>query len=97
MRDKTVGVRELKIHLSKYLKDIKRGEEIIVSERGKGIAMLLPLRPLSEQSRIEAALLRLSAEGKILLPVSLRKPSVMRGRKKIKGTPFSDAVIEGRG
>lgn len=96
MRDKTVGVRELKIHLSKYLKDVKRGGEIIVSERGKGIAMILPLKPLSEQARIKSALLRLSAEGKILLPASLKKPSVLRGRKKVKGTPFSDAVIEGR-
>lgn len=92
----TVGVRELKIHLSKYLKAVKRGEELIVSERGKGIATILPLRPLSEQTRIEAALLKLSVEGRILLPTSLKNPPALKGRKKAKGTPFSDAVVEGR-
>lgn len=96
MRDKTVGVRELKTHLSKYLKDVKRGGEIVVSERGKDIAMILPLKSLSEQSLIISALLKLSVEGKIILPFSLKKPSVLMGRKKVKGTPFSDGVIEDR-
>lgn len=96
MRDKIVGVRELKTHLSKYLKDVKRGEGIVVSERGKGIAMILSLKSLSEQSLIESALLKLSAEGKIILPFSLKPPSLLIGRKKVKGTPFSDAVIEDR-
>lgn len=96
MNAKTVGVRELKIHLSKYLKVVKKGEELIVSERGKGISMILPLRPLSEQTRIEAALLKLSVQGRILLPASLKNPPVLKSRKKVRGTPFSDAVIDGR-
>lgn len=96
MSDKTVGVRELKVHLSKYLREVKRGEEIIVSERGKGIAMILPLRPIPEQPRTESVLLKLSAEGLIVLPALLKKPPLLSGRKKVKGTPLSDAVIEGR-
>lgn len=96
MTTTTVGIRELKIHLSKYLRAVKKGEELIVSERGKEIATILPLRPLSEQTRIEAALLKLSVEGRILLPASLKNLPVLKGRKKTKGSPFSDAIIEGR-
>lgn len=96
MSNKTVGIRELKVHLSKYLQEVKRGEEIIISERGKGIAMILPLRTVPEQQRIESALLKLSAAGRIVLPALLKKPPVLSGRKKVNGEPFSDAVIEGR-
>ncbi len=96
MSDKTVGIRELKVHISKYLKEVKRGEEIIILERGKGIAMILPLRTVPEQPRIEAALLKLSAAGRIVLSALLKKPPVLGGRKKVTGEPFSDAVIEGR-
>ena len=31
-----IGVRELKIHLSKYLREVKEGEDVLVTERGQG-------------------------------------------------------------
>lgn len=42
---KTVGVTELKAHLSRYLKEVKQGEEILITKRGTPIARLLPLKP----------------------------------------------------
>lgn len=36
----TVGVRELKAHLSEYLARARAGEVIIVTERGKPVAQL---------------------------------------------------------
>lgn len=40
-----VAVRELKARLSEYLARVKAGEEVVVTERGRGIARLLPISP----------------------------------------------------
>ncbi|MGH8647137.1 MAG: type II toxin-antitoxin system Phd/YefM family antitoxin [Gammaproteobacteria bacterium] len=45
-----ISVRELKNHLSEYLRRVQAGEELIVTSRGKEVARLVP--PQGE--RIEA-------------------------------------------
>jgi antitoxin (DNA-binding transcriptional repressor) of toxin-antitoxin stability system len=37
---KTAGVRELKAHLSAYLRDVERGEVVLVTDRGRVVAEL---------------------------------------------------------
>ena len=37
---KTVGVRELKSRLSEYLRMVRRGEEVLITDRGEVIAEL---------------------------------------------------------
>jgi prevent-host-death family protein len=44
-REKTVGVRELRQNLSRYLQRIKAGESLVVTERGQEVARLVPTRP----------------------------------------------------
>src|SRR5262245_25241946 len=39
---KTVGVRDLKAHLSTHLKDVARGDIILVTDRGRVVAELRP-------------------------------------------------------
>jgi prevent-host-death family protein len=41
MSDK-VGVRELRQHLSRYLDRVKDGEALVVTERGREVARLIP-------------------------------------------------------
>lgn len=94
---RTVGIRELKIHISKYLKNVKEGGELLVSERGKTIAMIVPIsKPRPEQVKLHSILVRLSDEGKIMMPAAYTKPSRPLSRKKVTGTPFSDAIKEAR-
>ncbi len=38
-----IGIREAKIHLSKYLRMVKQGREIIVTERGQPIGKIVPI------------------------------------------------------
>ncbi len=45
---RAVGVRELKARLSHYLRRIKAGERVLVTERGQVIAELAPPAPLAE-------------------------------------------------
>jgi prevent-host-death family protein len=38
-----IGVRELKAHLSEYLKRVQAGERLTVTDRGRAIATLTPV------------------------------------------------------
>lgn len=39
----TVGIRELKAHLSRHLKRVRSGARIVVTERGRTIATINPV------------------------------------------------------
>ena len=81
-----VGVRELRAGLSRFLQRVKEGEEIVVTERGKPVARIVPEK---EPSAWE----RLVSSGAIT-PAKRPKTSVPRPIKA-DGT-VSDLVIEGR-
>jgi len=93
---KAVGIRELKTHLSRYVQDVKNGDEILVSERGRVIAKLVSIEPHTEAARFQNLLLKLSAEGQISLPKIQARAALPVRRKKVKGAPLADAVIEDR-
>ncbi len=42
---RSVGVRELRQNLSKYLAEVKTGESFVVTERGREVARLSPSGP----------------------------------------------------
>ena len=39
----TVGIRELKTHLSRHLKRVRSGERLVVTEHGRSIATISPI------------------------------------------------------
>jgi prevent-host-death family protein len=50
-----VGVRELRQNLSVYLRRVKEGESLEVTEHGRAVAVLAPLRePVSAYDRMVA-------------------------------------------
>ena len=81
-----VGIRELNNHLSRYLDRVREGDEVVVTDRGRAIARLVPLGD-------ERVLDRLVAEG-VVTPARGAK---QRATKPIatKG-PASDLVGEQR-
>src|ERR1022692_3174743 len=52
---KTVGVRELRQNLSRYLERVKEGETLTVTERGHEVARLVPSRPDIDPYYLEVA------------------------------------------
>lgn len=48
---KVVGIRELKARLSEYIRRIRDGEEVLVTDRGKVVAELGPPRRLTPEPR----------------------------------------------
>jgi prevent-host-death family protein len=81
-----VGIRELRNHLSLYLDRVRDGDEIVVTDRGRAIARVVPLGG-------ERVLDRLIAEG-IVTPARQTKQRATTPLKT-KGT-VSDLVGEQR-
>jgi len=91
---KTVGSRELKNRLGRYLGMVGRGETIIVTDRGKPVARLVPPEPKPEETySVEDLLRRLEAEGHLR-----RGTGKFKAFKPVvtKGKPASRMILEDR-
>jgi len=65
MAQTTIGIRDLKAHLSNYVQQAKSGNVVVITERGQPVARLTPIRPTIEQrldELIEAGLLEWSGQ-----------------------------------
>lgn len=84
------GIKELKNRLSYYLREVKKGERILITDREKVIATIVPVERAEEDSR----LFSLVKEGFAIW--SGGKPAGSRSLVKIKGKTVSEIVIEDR-
>jgi len=71
---KTVPVAELKASLSAYLRRVKAGEDVLVTERGRPIARLTPAGPAGWPAHLES----MAAQGLITAGVSKLPPGFWR-------------------
>ena len=63
---KAVGVRELKAHLSRYLREVRAGEVILVTDRNQVVAELrAPESGAAEESELARGLRQLAAKGRL--------------------------------
>ncbi|MHB8695251.1 MAG: type II toxin-antitoxin system Phd/YefM family antitoxin [Solirubrobacteraceae bacterium] len=82
-----VGIRELRADLSRWVKRVHEGEEVVVTDRGKAVARLVPVAG-------ERTIDRLIREG-LVTPA----PRPWRGKlpRPIEGAgPLSDIVLDDR-
>jgi prevent-host-death family protein len=86
----TVGVRELRDHLSVYLERVKAGEVFTVTEHGRPIAKLVRDDPGS------ARLLELAAQGRVTLATGPRVRWADLPKVQYDG-PIQDLMDEIRG
>ena len=73
---KAAKVSELKASLSKYLARVKRGEQVVITERGRPVAKLVPLpsHPEGMEDAEWVRLLDLERRGVLKLPERLGPP-----------------------
>jgi prevent-host-death family protein len=81
-----VGVRELRNNLSQYLERVQAGDEVLITERGRAIARVLPLKG-------ERTLDRLIANG---LVTPAREPKRSTSRPLKTAGTVSDLVADQR-
>jgi len=91
MRERSLGIRELKSRLSECVREVRRGATIIVTEHGRRVARLVP-----ETDSFEERLAILKSTGTILWSgrrLGARKPSIRtRGRRTV-----AEILVENRG
>ncbi len=82
--DDRVGVRELRQDLSRYLRRVRRGERLVVTERGRPLAVLSPwadagdpLDALIAEGRVRRG------EGDLLQIRSLTRPVSHEGTRAL--------------
>ena len=85
-----VGVRELKIHLSRHLKRVQSGTRLLVTDRGRSIATI---SPVAAPIDVEWAH-RLVAEGEAHWNGG--KPTGAARPARVTGQPASSIVLEDR-
>jgi len=96
---KSVQIGELKNHLSAHLREVRKGEEIIVRDRNLPVAKIIPYVPesIEEQERM------LIAQGKLRPPKNPAKDRTKwldeffaMPRPKVSGRSAIQAVIDER-
>lgn len=86
-----VGLREANMHFSKYLKLVRKGQEVVVTERGSPVAVIKPLvKKATPDDKIRSledqGILRRAVKGKLPLGRAIA----------IGGKPLSETIIEER-
>ncbi len=76
-----VGLREANMHFSKYVKMVRNGQEVVVTERGTAIAVIKPLGP---QASPEKRMKMLEEQG------------ILRRAEKKRFTPVAPITIKGK-
>lgn len=91
MRERTIGIRELKSKLSECVRDVKGGTTIVVTEHGRRVARLVP-----EADSLDERLAILKSAGTVLWSGcrlgKTRSDVRPRGKRTV-----ADIVVENRG
>lgn len=93
----SVGIRELKAHLSAYIEQVRRGQSIVITDRGKPVARLASIALQPDHDQLPAKWRQLIETGKVINkgPLTLDKlprplPPLLGGKS------LSDLIIEER-
>ena len=91
-KSNVVGVRELRAHLSAYLRRVARGESVVVGDRRRQpIARLVPVERNAEEEWLDELVAR-GAVVRPTAPIVLSKPIRLKGKGKLA----SEIVLEDR-
>lgn len=85
---KTVGLRELKNGLSRYVQEVRQGQEILVTDRGQVVAELRPPTPPEARRALHPGIAALARRG-LLTPGT---PGTVRYARLPALMPAGDAL-----
>lgn len=89
-----LGLRKANQQFSKAIKAVRAGKEVVLTERGRPIAVI---KPITRSDTGAAALQEMADEGLLTLPSRKGPMPAPRWRPvKNKGKPVSQTIIEDR-
>lgn len=94
---KAVGVRELKNRLSEYLREVREGERVLITDRGKVIAELRAAEPGTLEPLVDAGLAQLAKRGLIRLGGPNQPELYRKFRKVLRSGRLEQLLDEERG
>jgi prevent-host-death family protein len=88
-----MGLREANQHFAKAIRAVKAGQEVVLTDRGKPVAVIRPY--IADGGGVEAAVRRLEAAG-LLIAARVRKPMRPGRLWRIRGRPLTATLFEDR-
>jgi prevent-host-death family protein len=89
----TAGIKELKNQLSRYIALVKKGDDVLITERGRVIARVIPENHC--RNSLRQALQTLVLKGQVIMPtreIEKNFPEPV----KLPGKAVSEIVLEDR-
>lgn len=87
----SVGIRELRAHLSRHLKRVRSGARLVITERGRAIASIQPIETRSELGWAYAFVAEGQAYWSGGKPQGSKRPAAIK-----EGGTVADAVLKFR-
>lgn len=89
-----LGLREANQQFSRAIKAVRAGKEVVLTERGRPIAVI---KPIKEEATLKASIQAMVDEG-FLTPATRkgRTPAPRWRPVKVKGKPLSQTIIDDR-
>jgi prevent-host-death family protein len=91
-----VGIRDLKNKLTHYLETAKKGNPVIITDRGVPVAILHNLDQLEEKAGPEERLAYLAKQGFLTLPKKGGAAAPPIERATVRGEPVSETIARER-
>lgn len=89
-----LGLREANQHFSKAIKEVRAGRDVVLTDRGRPIAVIKPIRAVERQ---EATLRALESEGLIRRPARAGRMPTPRWKPiAVQGKHVSQTIIDDR-
>jgi prevent-host-death family protein len=89
----TAGIKELKNQLSRYIALVKKGDDVLITERGRVIARVV--KENSRRSSLRQALQALVLRGQVIMPTREIERDIPEP-VKLPGKAVSEIVLEDR-
>jgi prevent-host-death family protein len=94
---KTVGLRDLKNRLSEYVREVRSGEAVLVTDRGEVVAELIPPGPSDVDRGVPSSLVVLARRGHLTLGASNNAAAYPKLPQLLKVTRAAELLDQERG
>jgi antitoxin (DNA-binding transcriptional repressor) of toxin-antitoxin stability system len=94
---KSVGLRELKNRLSRYVREVRSGDGVLVTDRGEVVAELNPPSQGSDERGVSSGLAALATRGQLTLGASNKEAVYPKFARLLKRHRATELLNEERG